>query len=216
MKTYIIHYTPLKERKIFMVAQIEKYNLDAKFIEKYDRENLTDSDYNYFIKEKVRLSQMSNMRKHISAWNNLINSNFNHCLVLEDDTILHENFKNILDKYLIELYDINKDFDLCFIGDGAKLHIHKFLIEENKNIYLKSNYPSSWGGDGATRCTDSYIISKNCSNKILKYLETNKIEIWTSDFWLNHVCRTLDLKVYWAEPTIVTQGTQNGLFKSSA
>ena len=216
MKTFIIHYTPLKQRKTHMINQIEKQNLDAEFIEKYDRETLTDSDYDYFVKEKVRLSQISNMRKHIHAWNTLINMNDYHCLVLEDDTILHDNFKNILDKYLIELYDVNKNFDLCFIGDGAKLHIHKSLIKENKNIYLKGNYPSSWGGDGATRCTDSYIISKNCANKILEYLKTNKIEIWTSDFWLNHVCRTLNLKVYWAEPTIVSQGTQNGLFKSSA
>ena len=121
-----------------------------------------------------------------------------------------------MDKYFFELCNVNIDYDLCFIGDGANLHIHKSMIEINKNIYLKSNYESSWSGDGATRCTDSYIISKKCANKILTYLEFNKIDIWTSDFWLNHVCRILDLKVYWCEPTIVTQGTQNGLFKSSA
>ena len=68
MKTYIIHYTPLKERKVFIDKQIKKHNLNAEFIEKYDREMLTEDDYSYFIKEKVRLSQISNMRKHIASW----------------------------------------------------------------------------------------------------------------------------------------------------
>ena len=35
------------------------------------------------------------------------------------------------------------------------------------------------------------------------------------DWWLNDVARDLSLKVYWAEPTIVTQGSQIGLFSRS-
>ena len=35
------------------------------------------------------------------------------------------------------------------------------------------------------------------------------------DWWLNESSRDNNFKVYWAEPTIVTQGTQNGLFQTS-
>jgi len=35
------------------------------------------------------------------------------------------------------------------------------------------------------------------------------------DWWLNVAARYNNFKVYWAEPTIVTQGTQNGTFKTS-
>ena len=35
------------------------------------------------------------------------------------------------------------------------------------------------------------------------------------DWWLNDVSRHYNFNVYWAEPTIVTQGTQNGKYKSS-
>lgn len=35
------------------------------------------------------------------------------------------------------------------------------------------------------------------------------------DLWLNVVARDNNFKVYWAEPTIVTQGSENGTFKSS-
>ena len=36
-----------------------------------------------------------------------------------------------------------------------------------------------------------------------------------SDWWLNQVIRDLKLEIYWMEPTIVTQGTQTGKYKSS-
>ena len=36
-----------------------------------------------------------------------------------------------------------------------------------------------------------------------------------SDWWLNKVIRDLKLEIYWMEPTIVTQGTQTGKYKSS-
>lgn len=35
------------------------------------------------------------------------------------------------------------------------------------------------------------------------------------DHWMNEVFKHIDLNVYWLEPTIVTQGTQSGKFKSS-
>ena len=81
-----------------------------------------------------------------------------------------------------------------------------------KNVYIQPN----GGGNGATRCTDSYIVSKKCAIKLCDYIGkiTQKIKT-PSDFWLNDACRYINAKVYWAEPTIVTQGTGNGLFVSS-
>jgi hypothetical protein len=35
------------------------------------------------------------------------------------------------------------------------------------------------------------------------------------DWWLNQVIRDLKLEIYWMEPTIVTQGSGTGKFKSS-
>ena len=35
------------------------------------------------------------------------------------------------------------------------------------------------------------------------------------DWWLNEVIRDLKLEIYWMEPTIVTQGSEKGKFKSS-
>ena len=68
-------------------------------------------------------------------------------------------------------------------------------------------HQNDFGGDGASRCSDSYIVNKKCA---LKY----KINV-PSDFWINKAALDNKLKVYWSEPTIVSQGSESGLFKSS-
>jgi hypothetical protein len=51
-------------------------------------------------------------------------------------------------------------------------------------------------------------------NYVIILKKSNKINL-PIDWWLNVASRDNDFKVYWAEPTIVTQGSQNGLFKTS-
>ena len=109
-----------------------------------------------------------------------------------------------------------ENWDMLFIGDGCKLHIEKHIVTPDINIYKKCLYPTNWGGNGATRCTDSYLVNKKCANQLCEYINTmsHKIDI-NIDWWLNDVSRHYNFNVYWAEPTIVTQGTQNGKYKSS-
>jgi GR25 family glycosyltransferase involved in LPS biosynthesis len=134
-------------------------------------------------------------------------------LVFEDDVILSDNFMKKLKDYITQL---PADYDMLFIGNGCNLHIPKYMQVPNQYIYEKCLHETAWGGNGATRCVDSYVIHKRCAKKICDYVATltKKIDI-PADWWLNEVARDLGLKVYWAEPTIVTQGSQIGLFNRS-
>jgi len=219
---YILHYTPLVERKKHIINQIKKYNYKAKYIETFNREDLTIENLNLFNTNKVKSSSISLIYKHIESWQQISNDNaHSFSLILEDDVILIDNFDEKLNEYIQQL---PSNFDMLFIGDGCNLHIPdsiiKHTINENGgkivNIFKKTNYPTNWGGNGATRCTDSYLISKNCCNKILEYIKgiKNKIEL-PIDWWMNTICRDLDLNVYWAEPTICSQGTESGVFTPS-
>lgn len=214
MKTYIIHYTPLKERKIFMIAQIKKHNLDAEFIEKYDRESLTSNDIFRYNKDKLSMGLISLINKHFYTYKIILQNNSNINLILEDDAILDDKFNIILENALIEL---PADYDMLFIGNGCNLHIPKKLIKNDKLIYHKCNESTNWGGNGATRCTDSYLISIKCCKKLLDYyekIEENSINCGP-DFLLNDIIRKLNLNIYWLEPTIVKQGSEVGLFKQN-
>jgi GR25 family glycosyltransferase involved in LPS biosynthesis len=212
--TYVIHYTPLKERKQFMLNEIDKHSLNYYFIEKYDREKLSDQDLKMFNTYKLKLSEVSLTRKHIDAYRKIVNNNYKYSLILEDDVILDDNFGYKLEKGLTHLPD---DYDMLFIGNGANLHIEPSIIKPNQLIYKKCREPTNWGGNGGTRCTDSYLISKKCAKKLINYiskLKEGSIQM-PSDWWLNQVIRDLQLEIYWMEPTIVTQGTETGKYNSS-
>jgi GR25 family glycosyltransferase involved in LPS biosynthesis len=212
MKIFVLHYSKLVDRKKHILEQFNKQGIiDYEFIEKYDKDEITDYESNLF-DTNYKKSTMSLHLKHNYVYN-IIAENYEYALILEDDVILCDNFIEKLNNYITQLPE---NIDMLFIGDGCNLHIEKHKLIPNKNIYEKCLYPTSWGGNGASRCSDSYIITKKCANKMCEYINNLKYEITLPiDWWLNVATRDNNFKVYWAEPTIVTQGTQNGTFQSS-
>lgn len=210
MRIFVIHYKKLINRKLFILSQFKKYKTDYEFIE-IDRDDLYNHNISIFQKN-YNNCQIAISLSHFYAYKE-ISDKYDNGLILEDDAILINNFTDILNKYMDQL---PKNYDMLFIGDGCNLHIEKNKLIPNQNIYEKCLYPTLWGGNGASRCSDSYIISKKCANKLCEYINNlnYKIEL-PIDWWINVAARDNNFKVYWAEPTIVTQGTQNGLFKSS-
>jgi len=212
MKIFVLHYSKLVDRKKNIINQFKKYNItDYEFIEKYDMNEITDDESSIF-DINYKKSIMSLTLKHFYVYNEIANSDkYEDALIFEDDAILSDNFIDKLNEYITQL---PKDYDMLFIGDGCNLHIEQNKIIPNTNIYEKCLYSTKWGGDGCSRCTDSYLVNKKCAIKMGEYV--NKITKITKiklpiDFFINEAARDNNFKVYWAEPTIVKQGS----FKSS-
>jgi GR25 family glycosyltransferase involved in LPS biosynthesis len=212
MKIFVVHYSKLETRKTHILTQFRQNDIvDFEFVVKYDKEELTAQQKSYFA-PNYKPSMMSFMFKTFYIFNE-ISTKYANALILEDDVILCDHFVEFLNKYLSQLPD---DYDMFFIGDGCDLHIPTRKIMPNKHVYPKELQPTSWGGNGASRCTDSYIISNKCARRLCLYINQMREKISLSgDWWLNKAARDNNFKVYWAEPTIVTQGTQTGLFQSS-
>jgi GR25 family glycosyltransferase involved in LPS biosynthesis len=173
MKIFVLHYSKLVDRKKHILEQFNKQGIiDYEFIEKYDCEDLQHKDMLLFDK-CMKKSMISLMNKHFYVYK-LISEKYQHALILEDDVILNDNFIDNLNNYMTQLPE---NFDMLFIGDGCNLHIQKNKLIPNKNIYEKCLYPTKWGGDGASRCSDSYIISKTCPNKLCQYINSFKSKI---------------------------------------
>jgi GR25 family glycosyltransferase involved in LPS biosynthesis len=157
-------------------------------------------------------SQIAISLSHFYAYSQ-ISEKYQYGLILEDDVILSDKFTTQFAKYMSQL---PPDFDMLFIGDGCNLHIERDKIISGKHIYAKGLYPTRWGGYGISRCADSYVVSKRCATKLVDYLSRLSYPIqWPVDFWLNIAGVHNQLAVYWAEPTIATQGTDTGLFATS-
>ena len=214
MKIFVAHYTKLIDRKVAIEKQFRDHNItNYEFIEKYDREDLTHDEQMLFHSHVLPTSVMSLSLKHRHAYRSIRDNNYDCALILEDDVILAPNFVAILEGYIKEL---PSDYDMLFIGDGCNFHIPDEYLLPDKHVYLKGHYPTSWGGEGSTKCSDSYILTKACATRICEYIDNLVYKtVMPLDWWLNIVIRECDFKVYWAEPTIVSQGSETGLFGSS-
>ena len=203
LKIFVIHYKKLTTRKNHIISQFKNHNItNYEFIE-IDRDELHDRDTSMF-DENWNKGQIAIALSHFHAYAQ-ISSGFDNGLIFEDDVILCNNFTNIFNSYMKEL---PMDYDMLFIGNGCDFHIPRHETVPNQHIYHKR--------DGGTRCSDSYLISKKCARNLCDYIENCARDIKTPiDLLLNDIISRNRFKVYWAEPTIVAQGTQVGLFKSS-
>ena len=96
MKIFITHYTPLTHRKNNIIKLLEKSNItDYEFIETYDRELLNKTDIEKF--SQIKISEISLFLKHIEIFKKEIDD---IVVILEDDAILVDNFKDKLENYL--------------------------------------------------------------------------------------------------------------------
>jgi GR25 family glycosyltransferase involved in LPS biosynthesis len=214
MKIFVHHYSKLTHRKQHIIKEFKKHGItDYEFIEKYDKDAITDEDCPEFSRAYItdRRSELSLHLKHLYLYRLMVQENYEEVLVFEDDVILSNGFIAILAEYMKQL---PRDYDMLFIGDGCNLHIPRNQLIPNQYIYEKCLHETVWGGNGAAKCTDSYIIHQRCAKKLCDYVSSlsKKIDL-PVDWWLNEAARDLVLKVYWAEPTIVTQGSQCGMFQ---
>jgi len=206
MKVFVIHYTKYKDRKAHILREFEKHNIcNYVFIEKYDKEDLTESD-RFNFEPSLETGKISLILKHIEAYKIISDNQIKDAIIFEDDIILDESFFDKITKYYEQLPN---DFDICFLGNGCGLHIDSDKLIKDQYIYEKTQHPK-------TRCTDSYLISLSCAKKINEYFTTIDYKLFYNiDWWLNGVIPLFDFKIYWAEPTIVKQGSENGLFTNS-
>lgn len=122
------------------------------------------------------------------------------CLVLEDDITVNKHFS----KFNEFLAETPADFDIIQFGDGC--NFHHYPLVKSKHVYKREK------GMHLTRCHDSTIYSKSCLDKIKdSFFPFSQPGDWEMEW----KCFNLDLKVYWWEPTLVTQGSANGTYKSN-
>lgn len=154
------------------------------------------------MKDEQRKGYIAVTLAHLNLYKRILNENYSHCLIFEDDSILNENFISNINKCILELPN---DYDVLYVGDGCQLHISSEKLLNNVLIY-ESKY---------SRCSDSYLISQQYVKKFVDFVNNeHKIDI-AIDHFMNTLFREKICKVFWAEPTFVIQGTQNNTYCSS-
>ncbi len=218
-KVYIIHYTKLKERKDYIRRLLENFCINHEFIERYDRENISEETLKMYDssesvwnqkmgslwkKESYRILKMSEISctlKHIEAIKKTAESN-QISLIFEDDIQMVDRFTYDFARFYEELCLHN--WDAAFIGGGAGLRIKQKFIKNNQFCY-KVGHPAS-------RCADSYLMTPDAAKKILTSILPFSLPY---DFELAYQFWKHSMNVFWAEPIMIGQGSETGAYKSS-
>jgi len=191
---YIVHYTPLVDRKEYLLNQFNSNTItNYEFVTEYDRNTTSREimDKYFFEFNNLTPVQKCISISHVEIYKKIIESKYNLCLILEDDAILTNLFKEKLEYYIDNL---PKDFDIGFLNDGCGFHAD--------NI----NDSQIWYKVPGTRTCCAYLITKNTCEKFVNSMIPLKTVI---DHELNIHIVNLNLNCYWAEPTIVMDGSVN-------
>lgn len=224
MKTYIIHYTKLDERKNNIISFLLDTNYDFKFITEYDKEYILDNSYylqdNLKFDEKIKNLWDNNIHKfrvlnpaeisctikHILAIKEISEQDDEIGLVLEDDAIPIEN--NFSDKISELISNAPSNWDSIFIGLGCGLEFMNQKLHKSQLIngnFVKVNHP-------ATNCAEAYLLKKESAKRIYESIIPFQL---VSDWELAYQFYKLDMNVYWSIPPLFYQGSKSGQYNST-
>lgn len=215
IKIWIIHYTPLKDRKIHMIKQLDKIKANYTFVELYDKENMTNSPHYHKIRHgrKIYPARASNLLKMFHIFNEMKQSTHKYNMIMEDDCILDDNFVDDLTKSLQQLpanyhiLDLNSGLDIPQFRDPP------YDFKKDKYVYLQAHNPKR----RYLKSSASYLVSRDFINKINQHIDnlTKRSIRLPSDKWLDKFIYNNKLNVYWTYPYIVNHGSVTNMFNST-
>lgn len=178
------------------------------YVTDYDISDITEDDLNKRVKGDLvkAMPAVSCAMKHLECYRLILNNNLPGALVLEDDIVLHKRFGNIFERSL-------KEADI-------QGYLHEASIINYEDTRLRF-IPRSQRKAGQTlykgdrdRMTGAYYITANGADAILDYVKKNKLSE-PIDLLHNTMLKHGLLTYLWSQPTVATQGSHVGKFKSS-
>lgn len=167
---------------------IEQINQDENLQKKFGASNLS-------------LAHKSLILKHIEAWENCVNNNYQRILVLEDDIILNDRFSTLLFRIIRKSSFLNSGY-LIFLS-GRDTRVPKEFLLSN-DILFKLQIPTA----------DGYITDLCACKKRLEWLKINLISL-PADHLINQIHCQKNIQTYWSRDNLIEQGSVLGLFRST-
>ena len=209
MKIFVVHAASLKERGEHMDRMLRSMGMDYEFIREGDLDALDAQLMGRFFKDGGTLKptvRHSCATKHFLACEYIVNNDLEGALVLEDDIVLHNNFKSVCEQSLNELRRDYKDRPAIISFEDSSLR----FVPRSQRRHGQLLYPATKG-----RMAGCYWMSRHCAEVILKDLADNKCGATDADTYHYELLQRGLIDYLWCQPTIATQGTFSGTFRSS-
>lgn len=114
-----------------------------------------------------RRGQLACLLSHVEIWKKMVNENIEECVIIEDDSVVSEDFQSKFEK-IYELLPTNTDF--------LYLYVHPDCKKETEDVLFTKGY--------FTYGTVGYYITKNLAKDLIIFFE-------------NHIYHTVDESLAW-------------------
>ncbi len=202
---YVIHVRHFTDRAAHVKAQLGSAGIPFEFIEPYDPDQIDDQTRKHLILPDAKTSPnaLSAALKHMEALRRIVARGQRMALVFEDDVILHKRFTEHLVQFLEEAKQLDPPYSIL-IGSGGNMFVPGKQLQPGRHLYPAQE----------VRAADAYLIGAEAARRRLDWVERNKIHL-PPDLLFNVTDKAMGIRLYWTEPTIVDQGSMNGLFPSA-
>lgn len=202
---YVIHARKYVERGLHMRAHLAQFGIPFEIIELFDADQISEADLKRCVSPDSKLSPalVSSVFKHIEALRRMVANGVQRALIFEDDVVLHPQFNEHLNRFLDEADRFDHPHSIQ-IGCANNMFVPKRLLQPGQHLYPADQ----------VRAADSFIINHEAARLRLAWLERNKF-FQPADHLYNRTDREMGIRFYWSDPTIVEQGSMNGMFQST-
>jgi len=190
-----------------VIELFKKNQLNFQFVTDGDPIYFTDELLTkYFtpeIKTALRTGTLSCTLNHILTYEKIVASKKKYALVFEDDPFFLGDFVEGLNEMTGEIMNLEKGFIISL--ENSSLRFPSYW-QASRGKYL---YPASKG-----RMAGAYLIDLAVATRILEDIKQNKCHT-IIDWWHNSLTQRGVVKMYWAQPPLVEQGSHNGRMSST-
>lgn len=184
---FVIHYSKSHARYKFIKSVLQEYNLTARFMTDFDKENITELlACARQTSHKLSNSELSVKIKHMAVYFLVLQKKITHTLILEDDAYVVQDLRETMPTLLSKMMGKLPKYDLFFPGGCWNIKCKE-----------KSEYVCR---ETASRCSHAYVVSTRGAIKLFfnMHEDHDKLPI---DLLMN----AEKLIMYWADPVIFLQ-----------
>jgi len=210
MKTLVIHPDRLTERGEHVDRMLHHIGMEYEVVNEGHDENQIRACLEKYLKN----GQEEMLRKvprslctisHFLAYERIVAEGLEGALVLEDDILLHKDFKSRFEQSIVEYRHIYQERPVIISYEDSPLwFVPRSLRQKGRMLYPGHR----------DRLSGAYFVNRLAAQAILDHLRANKCDR-AIDLYHYQLIEENVICYLWCHPTIATQGTATGAFSSS-
>ena len=207
MKTLVIHPDRLKERGEHVDRMLRHIGLDYEFV----NEGNDMAQVAVYLEKYLQNGQEEMVRKvprslctisHFLAYERIVTEGLKGALVLEDDILLHKDFKSQFDLSIKEYSKSYQDQKIIISYEDSPLwFVPRSQRQKGRMLYPGYRDRLSFINNHAAQAILDHLQAKKCDRAI--------------DLYHYQLIEEKVIDYLWCHPTLATQGTATGAFSSS-